>query len=202
MAMAFPTGQELPPRAGTDGVPGSQQCLSSHRHLPGKPGFVIFPGSHEGRGLWRNRDPPWCWGLGPKGRSQAPGSLCLCPAPFGPVLRSLGPCKCRFGPSPPSGPQAPPGGLSGSCPLDPFASVLTPHFLCLGPAASSLRGRILGCEPKLCWERVLSAPQYRKDRTGETRDLGCCYREGWRERGKREGRLMRSLHVRMEAGET
>lgn len=44
-----------PPRAGTDGVPGSQQCLSSLGHLPGKTAFVTSPGSHKGRDLEKLR---------------------------------------------------------------------------------------------------------------------------------------------------
>lgn len=34
------------------------------------------------------------------------------------------------------------------------------------------RGKVLGCEDKLCWEKVLSAPQYRKGRTRESRGWG------------------------------
>lgn len=44
-----------PPRAGTDGVPGSQQCLSSLGHPPGKIAFVTNPGSHKGRDLEKLR---------------------------------------------------------------------------------------------------------------------------------------------------
>lgn len=44
-----------PPRAGTDGVPGSQQCLSSLGHPPGKTAFVTNPRSHKGRDLEKLR---------------------------------------------------------------------------------------------------------------------------------------------------
>lgn len=44
-----------PPRAGTDGVPGSQQYLSSLGHPPGKTAFVTHPGSHEGSDLEKPR---------------------------------------------------------------------------------------------------------------------------------------------------
>lgn len=63
-----------PPRAGTDGVPGSQQRLRSRCHPPGETVFVILPGSHGGRGLWSSWDPPGQRELGPERRSQAQAS--------------------------------------------------------------------------------------------------------------------------------
>lgn len=51
------------------------------------------------------------------------------PRPLWPPVLQVQVLPLRLAPGPP------PGGLSGSCPLDPFASVLAPHFLCLGPAA-------------------------------------------------------------------
>lgn len=122
-----------PPRAGTDGVPGSPQCLSSRCHPPGETVFVILPGSHEGRGLWRSWDLPGQRALREGAGPRLPvyplhSPLCLSPWPCSwqvHVLASSQPCQA----------SPLPWDLSGSSPFGLFLSVLSPPFLCLSPAA-------------------------------------------------------------------
>lgn len=119
-----------PPRAGTDGVPGSQQYLSSLGHPPGE--MHLSPTQEATRGgIWRSRDPRGLRGLKePGSRFRVSECRLLC-------LRHCSCLHTHIPSLPRSTGSSSPRGLPGSQALCSHHCGLSLPLLCLGPAAFS-----------------------------------------------------------------